>query len=106
MELFLFVGVPEIIASVDTIINLFTQLPPSEVDRSLVFPLCLAGCLTNDQDRRNFLKRRLQIQDENIGNVLQARGLMEGVWRRRDVAGGAVDWREVMVNDGFNILLV
>ena len=101
-----YVGVPEIKDTVENIIQLFTQLPSSELDRSLVLPLCLAGCLTNDGDRRNFLKGRLQYQDENIGNILQARGLMEGVWRRRDSTGGAVNWREVIHNDGFNILLV
>ena len=103
---YIYIGVPEIKDTVENIIHLFTQLPSSELDRSLVFPLCLAGCLTDDGDRRNFLKGRLQYQDENIGNILQARGLMEGVWRRRDVTGGAVNWREVIHNDGFNILLV
>jgi len=99
-------GVPEISTSVDAIIQLFNQLPSSEVDRSLVFPLCLAGCLTDDRTRRDLLKARLQAQDENIGNILQVRGLMEAVWRRRDFSGGAIDWRDIMRNDGLNVLLV
>jgi hypothetical protein len=98
--------VPEISTSVDAIIQLFNQLPSSEVDRSLVFPLCLAGCLTDDRTRRDLLKARLQAQDENIGNILQVRGLMEAVWRRRDFSGGAIDWRDIMRNDGLNVLLV
>jgi len=99
-------GVPEIGSSVDAVIQLFNQLPSSEVDRSLVFPLCLAGCLTDDRTRRDLVKARLQAQDENIGNILQVRGLMEAVWRRRDFNGGAVDWREILRNDGLNVLLV
>jgi hypothetical protein len=101
-----FSGVPEITSSVDAIIKLFSRLPPSEVDRSLVFPLCLAGCMTDNRARRELVKSRLQGQDENLGNILQARALMETVWRRRDVSGGAVDWREIMHNDGLNLLLL
>lgn len=97
---------PEITASVDTIVQLITRLPPSEVDRSLVFPLCLTGCVTDNRARREMLKGRLQAQDENLGNILQARALMEAVWQQRDTGGGAVDWREIMHNDGLNLLLV
>jgi len=99
-------GVPEISASVDVITKLFNRLPPSEVDRSLVFPLCITGCMTDNRARRDLMKGRLQAQDENIGNILQARALMEAVWRRRDAGACAVDWREFMHNDGLNLLLV
>jgi len=99
-------GVPEITASVDRNIKLFSRLPPSEVDRSLVFPLCLTGCMTDNRARRDLLKGRLQAQDENIGNILQARALIEAVWRHRDVGGGVVDWREIMHNNGLNLLLL
>jgi hypothetical protein len=102
----LIVGVPEITSSVDGIIKLFGRLPPSELDRSLVFPLCITGCMTDNRARRDLLKGRLQAQDENLGNILQARALMEAVWRRRDVGGGAVDWRKIMHDDSLNLLLV
>jgi hypothetical protein len=52
------------------------------------------------------MKGRLQAQDENIGNILQARALMEAVWRRRDGGGSIVDWREMLRNDGLNLLLL
>jgi C6 transcription factor Pro1 len=87
-------------------VKLLTRLPPSEVDRSLVFPLCLAGCMTDNRARRELMKGRLQAQDENIGNILQARALMEAVWRRRDGGGSIVDWREMLRNDGLNLLLL
>jgi Fungal specific transcription factor domain len=91
---------------VDVMVKLLTRLPPSEVDRSLVFPLCLAGCMTDNRARRELMKGRLQAQDENIGNILQARALMEAVWRRRDGGGSIVDWREMLRNDGLNLLLL
>jgi hypothetical protein len=87
-------------------VKLLTRLPPSEVDRSLVFPLCLAGCMTDNRARRDLMKGRLQAQDENIGNILQARALVEAVWRQRDGGGGIVDWREMLRNDGLNLLLL
>lgn len=62
--------------------------------------------MTDNRARRDLIKRRLQGQDENLGNLLQARALMEAVWRRRDVSGGAVDWRDILHNENLNLLLV
>jgi hypothetical protein len=99
-------AVPEIGASVDTIVQLLNQLPPSEVDRALIFPICIAGCMTDDSKRREFLKCRLQSQDESIGNLMRTRLLMEAVWHKRDVSGRSSDWRETMGERGLNLLLV
>lgn len=52
--------------------------------------------MTDNRARRELMKGRLQAQDENIGNILQARALMEAVWRQRDGGGGIVDWREML----------
>ncbi|THV07272.1 hypothetical protein K435DRAFT_848222 [Dendrothele bispora CBS 962.96] len=90
-------GVPDINASVENIIRLIRQLPPSDADRAIVFSICIAACMTDDSSRRDFLKGRLQAQDENIGNLMRTRLLMEAVWQKRDViGGGTVDWRETM----------
>jgi hypothetical protein len=93
---------------VETISQLLNQLPPSEVDRSLVFPICLTGCLTDNHSHREMYKARLQGQDQNIGNLLQTRAIMETVWQTRDVQGGlvAVDWREIIRDRGVNLLLM
>lgn len=101
-------AVAEISTSVEAISQFLNQLPPSEVDRSLVFPICLAGCLTDDHGHREMYKARLQGQDESIGNLLQTRAIMETVWQRRDVQGGltAVDWRETTRERGMNLLLM
>jgi len=100
------IGVPDIGASVESIVQLIRQLPPSDADRAIVFPICIAACMTDDSSRRDFLKGRFQAQDENIGNLMRTRLLMEAVWQSRDVKGGTVDWRETMRERNLNILLV
>ncbi|KIK66589.1 hypothetical protein GYMLUDRAFT_157062 [Collybiopsis luxurians FD-317 M1] len=99
-------GVSDISASVDNIVKLIHQLLPSNTDRVIVFPICLAACMTDDSRHRDFLKGRLQLQDESIGNLMRARLLMEAVWQKRDVQGGTVDWRETMQDRALNLLLL
>ncbi len=99
-------AVPEIAASVNTIIQLFHELEPSEIDRTLVFPVCLAGCMTDNSLHRDFLKSRLQSQDESIGNLLGTRLVMEAVWQRRDTRGGPSEWRETLRERCPNLLLI
>lgn len=62
--------------------------------------------MTDDSAKRDFLKSRLQAQDESIGNLMQTRALMESVWQKRDVNGGAVDWREAIQERRLNLLLI
>jgi hypothetical protein len=78
------------------------------MDRSLVFPICLAGCLTGDPQTRQRLKQRLQQQEADmpIGNLLPACAVMDTVWQRRESTRCVVDWRDVMRERGFNLLLV
>uniref|UniRef100_A0A8H7Y332 Zn(2)-C6 fungal-type domain-containing protein n=1 Tax=Psilocybe cubensis TaxID=181762 RepID=A0A8H7Y332_PSICU len=99
-------GVPEIGSCVTTIVRLFTQLPASEVDRTLVFPICLAGCMTNDSTVRDFFKGRLRLLNESYGNLLQTRRLMEAVWQKRDIGGKEVDFRETIREQGLKLLLI
>lgn len=82
------------------------QLPPSEADRGLIFPICLAGSMSDDSLVRAFFKRRLGFRDENIGNLLNCRVLMEGVWQKRDREGGSVDLRETIQECNLNLLLI
>jgi len=99
-------GVPEINSSVEMVVRLFSQLPPSEIDRSLVFPICLASCMTNDSTRRDFFKNRLRSLNESYGNLLQVRRLMEAVWQKRDVGGKEVDISQTILEQGLNLLLI
>lgn len=98
--------VPEIVDAVASIVESLKLLSPSLYDRSLVFPICLAGCMTNDLEKREFLRNRLLGLDHTVGNVAEARVLMEAVWQRRDTTGVNPHWLSVMQELGFNILLV
>ena len=100
------IGVPEIRESVGKVIHALQLIPPSEVDRSLMFPICLAGCMTDDVAQRDMLKSRLQAQEQNIGTLMQTRAVLESVWQKRDAHGGMIDWRETMRDAHLNLLLI
>jgi len=99
-------GVAEISECVEVMVRMLDQLPSSDVDRALVFPICLAGSMTNDSSRRDFCKGRLQVLDGSIGNLMQTRLVMEAIWQKRDVSGAAVELRDTVRERGLNILLV
>ncbi|KAF8589458.1 hypothetical protein K439DRAFT_1657899, partial [Ramaria rubella] len=98
--------VPEIIDGVNATMQALNKLALSEVDRGLVFPICLAGCLTDVPEQREFFKQRLDAQDTSLGNLAQTRRLMDVVWRKRDTQGGVVDWRNTMPELGVNLLVI
>ncbi|KAF8558189.1 hypothetical protein OG21DRAFT_1589091 [Imleria badia] len=99
-------GVPEIIQSIDVIAQLVRQLPVSALDRTLVFPICMAGCLTDEPIKREIFKARLVGQQAQFGNVHQALMVMETAWQRRDTRGGVVEWRDLLHIQGRNLLLL
>ncbi|KAH9995653.1 fungal-specific transcription factor domain-containing protein [Russula compacta] len=74
----------------------------SSVLRSVVFGICLCGCLADDPDERDFLLRRLDEEEQaegGVGNCASARAVMQMVWSRRDPGGGGgggppLSWRE------------
>ena len=63
--------------------KLLDRLPPSAYDRTLVFPLFLTGCMTNNQMMREVIKHRFFMQDATNGNVLLAQTVMDEVWVQR-----------------------
>ncbi|KAF8632260.1 hypothetical protein AX15_002005 [Amanita polypyramis BW_CC] len=99
-------GVPEIKASVETVVQSLYRLQPSTIDRSMVFPTFITACLTDDHHQREFLKSRLQTRDTYIGNLPQICMALEAVWQTRDTGGRNVDIREVMKNVNLALLLV
>lgn len=99
-------GVREIRESVDTVVQLLGQLMVSVVDRALVFPICLAGSMSDDPGRRELCKTRIQHLDGSIGNVVQTRLVMEAIWQKRDATGEAVDFREAARERSLNLLLI
>ena len=53
--------------------------------RSVVFGICLCGCLADDPKDRAFLLRRLNAEEqaEGVGNCTSAGLVMQAVWRQR-----------------------
>ncbi|KAI0822511.1 fungal-specific transcription factor domain-containing protein [Trametes gibbosa] len=109
-------GVPEIINSVEQMMKLLDRLPPSAYDRTLVFPLFLTGCMTNNQMMREVIKHRFFMQDATMGNILLAQTVMENIWLQREAAcrmprpGDRIvalsDWRDGLRMQWASLLLV
>lgn len=106
------IGVHEISTSVSNIIQLIQQMPTGEVDQSVVLPIYVAGCMTDNLAQRQYLSGRLKSHN-NLGNLHQTRSAMENVWHQRDVlrqtgAPGweTIDWREGLRDNSTSLLLV
>ncbi|KAA1467751.1 hypothetical protein DENSPDRAFT_769670 [Dentipellis sp. KUC8613] len=101
-------GCPEIKEGVAETIQCLKSVPAaksslsSSVLRSVVFGVCLCGCLTDDWEEQQFILRRLEDEkrESAVGNSEEARKVMERVWERRRTTGGPVSWREVMLELG------
>ena len=107
-----FSGVHEISTSVANIIQLIQQLPTGDMDQSIVLPIYIAGCMTDNLGQRQYLSGRLRSHN-NLGNLLQTRSSMDSVWHKRDVLrqNGAlgwetVDWREGLREGSSSLLLL
>ncbi|OJT02247.1 Transcriptional regulatory protein pro1 [Trametes pubescens] len=109
---------PEIVAAVTETIDALSRIPmdaPSvhrSVVRSVVFGICISGCLTDDHRQRNFLIRMLEYQQrESVGNVGEVKRLMQNVWEQRDADRDSgryrpTDWRRVMRESNPDLLLL
>lgn len=107
---------PEIISAVTDVIESLRRVPLDKalvsrsVLRSVVFGICIAGCLTDSQDQRRFLMHILDTQQrETVGNVVEVKQLMQQVWLRRDSEGDLglpVNWRDVMRESQRELLLL
>jgi len=107
-----FTGVREISNCVANIIQLVQQLSNGELDQTIVLPIYIAGCMTDNMAQRQYLSGRLRSQN-NLGNLIQTRSAMESIWHKRDVlrqtgAPGweTVDWREGLRDGSSSLLLV
>ncbi|CAE6447042.1 unnamed protein product [Rhizoctonia solani] len=99
--------VPEIKRAVKDTVEALKKLPCSEYDRSLVFPLALVGCATDEAEMREYVRCRIKQLSSAVGNCATAGELIEHVWARRDKTPGVVlGWREAMREIGMTILLV
>ncbi|CDO71849.1 hypothetical protein BN946_scf184939.g73 [Trametes cinnabarina] len=117
-----FPACPDIIAAVTETIEALQRVPmPGQaptlhrsVVRSVVFGICISGCLTDDRGQRSFLLQMLERQQqESVGNIGEVKRLMQEVWRRRDAERHEhgnyykpVDWRSVMLESNRDLLLL
>lgn len=106
---------PEIVNGVQETINCLKAVPGYSdasrvVVRSVVFSICIAGCMTDDSAQQEFFLDQLQAlgkEAEVLGNCSQAKKLMQQVWQKRKQSGGGeVLWREAMFEAGPGILLL
>ncbi|KAL4072756.1 fungal-specific transcription factor domain-containing protein [Scleroderma yunnanense] len=90
---------PEIIEAVDDTVTCLKAAGSGStgrsVVRSVVFSICIAGCLTNKVEHKHYLIERLKEQrPSGLGNCSQVEYLIDEVWRRRGTE--EVDWRQVL----------
>ncbi|KAF9223695.1 hypothetical protein BS17DRAFT_880306 [Gyrodon lividus] len=90
---------PEIIEAVNETVRCLMAAEEGQtgraVVRSVVFSICICGCLTENPDHQKYFRKRLQEQQNvSIGNSQQVLLLIQEVWTRRN--RGSVDWRQVM----------
>lgn len=98
---------PAVSAAVNDVMAAVQNLPRSDVDKSLVFPLCIAGCLSATRDQKHFFRERLS-PHHAVGNCQRAVQVIDAVWAKREAVGDGivVDWRQTMGEIGLRLLLV
>ena len=108
-------NVEEIAAGVGEVMEAVRRVPWSadtktlhgSVVRSTVFPICLAGCMTNNKDERDMLQTVLEREGGGAGNCVEVLGVMKEVWRLRDEnMSREVKWREILRERRVSLLLV
>lgn len=86
----------------NNIVNLLGQLPTSEFDRSAIFSMFFAGCMSDDLAVRAMMKQRLCTIEDTFGNVYDLARQMEQLWRTRMLLvaqhgpAALVPWRECL----------
>lgn len=107
---------PNITHLVDSFANAMSFIPagPEGFDRSLVWPLLIAGSasLPTSSLRSTFYERIAQMGDAaEFGSIAKVTMLLKETWRVNDEAlargeGQSVHWRDVMRQRGWDFLLI
>jgi hypothetical protein len=90
----------EIAEGVQDTIRCLEKVPKDrnrKVVRSVVFSICICGCLTDIGWQRDFFLELLRGQHESVGNCVQVERLIRRVWKARENGNyESVTWRDVM----------
>lgn len=81
----------------DEAIVVLKQIPPSDADRSLIWPLCVVGCMASRRMDQEYMARRFELLDgrDKLGNGARAEELMKHIWAQCE-SGGVIDWIDAM----------
>jgi C6 transcription factor Pro1 len=88
----------EIQVGVADTISWLEQVPKTKnsvVERSVVFSICLCGCLTDDPGQRGFFLKCLDTHDPHLGNCHEVKRLIQDVWKNREPSQ-PVPWQAIM----------
>ncbi|KAF1815870.1 hypothetical protein P152DRAFT_390354 [Eremomyces bilateralis CBS 781.70] len=107
---------PNVMNLVDTLVDAMSFIPPGPegFDRSLVWPLLIAGSvsLQHSSFRLMFTERSAQMGDASqFGSFGRMAELLKDVWTHNDDAEQqgerqSVHWRDVMIQRGWDFLLI
>jgi C6 transcription factor Pro1 len=104
--------ISEIKKAVTDTIEALKTIPNVEIVKSLTWPICIAACLADGDNRTFFERLEKGVADEYGINQRVLRGISTAkeCWRLRDgkgssVAGKAYDWRDSMASLGEMVLL-
>jgi hypothetical protein len=98
--------VADVAAAVQDVIEALHRLdilhPNPDINRAMVFPITLGGCLCETGAQQNFFRKRfrqLSPEASAFGNTRPALELMEEVWRRRAIGDQTekICWRQIMM---------
>ncbi|KAH6900423.1 fungal-specific transcription factor domain-containing protein [Thelonectria olida] len=98
---------PEIRTSVSRMTHLLTQLPQDTGLRTLVWPFCVAGCLSQPEDECKYRAMVQRMGSVSVfGTVKAAMEIMEAVWARRNQIDESWDVAKCMRILGHGVLLI
>lgn len=101
-------SLPEIRSTVAKSITMFQHLSNPKLLRSLVWPLCVTGCLATKEQEGFFrdLVMGMSMEAYMFGSIRSALRIMENSWEKRDGLEEGWDWAACMNSLGHLMLIV
>ena len=101
-------SLPEIRENVATAMTMFRELSNERLLRSLVWPLCVTGCMATTEQEEWFRELIMGMSAEvfMFGGARNALRIMEKCWQKRDQRDEEWDWERCMNSLGCLVLIV